>query len=244
MPVLEFDPIDVLRDVAAIQRRTVEPPADLADELERDRGRGADRGGRLPRRRRIALIALVGVVLGGGAVAAGWWLTQPSSPEGGSVCRTASTANANQYAIEVGEDPLARCAELWRTGLLPDPEAPLPAGRAVPPLTACIGRGGVVEVYPSPAGICAELGLQPADPDPTPEVDAIVELQARILEINAIPCESAEEIQSKIEQLLDELGLIGWDLTIQPSPPEPACAKAGVDSNTTTITIGFIPAPP
>jgi hypothetical protein len=195
------------------------------------------RSGAWRRRRRRGLLAgALLVVAAGGTAAAIVAARRPDRPNEPALCRADAEPGRIGSGVAVdGPDPLSACASAWAEGLVPGRLA-----GSVPPLTACVATTGIVEIFPAPAGICEELGLDPAELDPAPPA---LELQNRLAEATLTRCAPLDEIDALAVSLLGELGLDGWEVTR--SPPERAghpCARVLVDSVTRTVVL--VPGPP
>ena len=205
----------------------------------RDRRRAEESGRR--RRRFVATGALTIVVVTGGAVGVAALIRsgQPSRPSEGIACRSAADTRADAIVVEAGSDPVGRCRTLWTDGELTEP------GQAIgesPSLVACVGASGVIEVYPGDSSVCAQLGLIVADAALTPESQAMLALQGRIVdEINDQPCFAAIEVAAIAQLIVDESELEGWTVSVRPDSEDASCAKAAVDVPTRTISIVKFP---
>lgn len=133
---------------------------------------------------------------------------ESATPHLGAVCRSGVDPESPMDALAAGVDPIEGCTQLWESGVFPDPKEPAGPGQNVPPLVACIGAGGAVEVYPGPADLCPALGLKPADPVLGPTGDAVAELSNRIAdEINLADCAAADDVETRVRSIIDELDL-------------------------------------
>lgn len=196
---------------------------------------------RVTRRRRwrwgIAGGAVV-LATGGIAVAAIWDPGQPSGPEAGALCRREPRQGGDGFVLAPGADPIEGCREVWATdgfeiGELRDP-----------PLTSCISDLGTIEVYPAEAPVCETLGLEPADVNLSPENQAVVDLQDRLIEaINRRPCRVTDEVAELAQAVLSESGLDGWKVAINEDAVDRDCAQVGVDSATQTVFVFYIDPP-
>ncbi|MDQ3094886.1 MAG: hypothetical protein M3Q82_02840, partial [Actinomycetota bacterium] len=182
----------------------------IVGSISRD-GHAEDPKRRRRGRRGFAVAAAVGLVAAGSATAAVLVNRQPSTPQFGIVCRAAATIDADAVAVVApsDNDPLAVCARLWERGQLPDVDAPPITGALIPPLIACIGSGGAIEVFPG-LDACGRLGLVPAALESSPETQRIVELQAAVSELNIEGCLAEVAVTERLAELLGELGLERW----------------------------------
>lgn len=177
-------------------------------------------------------------VMAGGAVGAAALLRngQPSAPEAGTVCRAEAALDADAISLGAGKDPVAQCLQLWNGGRF----APYITDGEIPPLVACIGRGGAIEVFPGQTSTCTDLGLQPADSTLTPENALVVELEEVLVRsINAAGCVVGDDAVGTAQQAIGELGLEGWSVQIEPGA-EQVCAKAAIDSTTRSVIISKV----
>ncbi len=187
-------------------------------------------------RRRVVGGACVVAVVVGGAVGAAALIRsgQPSAPEAGVVCRAEARVDANAIVLQPGQDPIEGCRALWAAGRFESHEHSVD----VPELASCVDPRGAVNVFPGPESVCQELGLQPADPDLTPVNQAIVELQDRLAqEINLAACQPVGEVVPQARGILDETGIEGWEVVIEPGSEEGVCGKTAVDSAARTVTV-------
>lgn len=231
---LEVDPIRVLIDLARLQRAEVpDASAELRAAVE---GLAVDdrKAGR--RVRRPVVIGLATLVALGGATAAVAALIgrQPDRPDQAPACRDAPSLSANMYALEPGAEALERCSALWIDGTISSPD--YPPGSLPPPLVACIGPGGVIEVFPGSADVCAELDLDPASSNLDADADAIVRLTNRIAdELNGGPCVDGSTAIALVQTLLDDLGLKDWTIDANALPSDATCVKGAPDPATNTV---------
>lgn len=239
----EFDPVDVLRELADASVPHGEPSEELhAQVLELG---PSVVGGRQARRRRlVAAIVAIGIVAIGGAAAASWWPTQPSRPEAGISCRSNASLDGDAIVLEPGADPIEACGVLWESGQISAGGiSSLPAPQAVPLLTACVGSGGALEVYPAPAGVCAELGLADAPLQLGEDEASAIELQSRIADFNGERCHTERDALARAEAMLDALGMADWTVAVgMPGGPDLTCAALSVDSSRATVSVFFLPA--
>lgn len=222
------------------------PSASEIDELvgqvvsgARDRRRAEEAGRR--RRQFVATGALTIIVVTGSAVGVAALIGsgQPSRPSEGIACRSAADTRADAIVVEAGSDPLARCRTLWTDGKLTEPGQAL---GEIPSLVACLGASGVIEVYPGDSSVCAQLGLIVADAVLTPENQAMLALQGRIVdEVNDQPCFAAIKVAAIAQLIVDESNLEGWTVSVRPDSEDASCAKAAVDVPTRTISIVKFP---
>ncbi len=196
----------------------------------------AARGLRRRRKRRIiAAVAAAATLAVGGAVAA-LVLTrdQPTNPQAGITCRPSATNDPTGIVIGPASDPVGACRRLWDQGrfeafgISDQPEA----------LVACISPTGTIDVYPGDPETCQRLSLTPASPQPSPGVDTLLELQERLIaDINQIDCLNSTQAAHQARQILDDLDLDDWDITVTPDATNAPCVKAGFEAETSHIVI-------
>ena len=147
--------------------------------------------------------------------------------------------SADAIVVEAGPDPVGRCRTLWSGGELSEPGQAL---GEVPPLVACVSTSGVIEVYPGNSSTCGELGLVVADPSLSPESQAMIALEGRIVEeINDLPCVAAIEAAGIAQRIVDTSELDRWTVSVRPDSENAPCAKAAVDVPSRTISIVKFP---
>lgn len=189
-------------------------------------GRALVAQARRRRRRRIAVITGAALLMaGGGAVAAAILRSQPDAPNAGPACRAEADVTADAIVVDPGGDPVADCRGLWDDGAFEE------HGITTPPddLVACISPGGGIDVFPGSVETCEQLGLAVADTDLTPDNQAIVELQQRLIaEINAPGCLTTAEAETTAQAILDDLGLTDWPVKTNPDAADATCTKAGI----------------
>lgn len=189
------------------------------------------------RRKVIAVGAVTGVLAVGGAVGVAALLRgQPSQPIAGVACQDGIGDDAVVVAIDPTDDPIDGCEAAWRAGRFNEDRDHSPEP---PPLVACIGKGGAVQVHPIEFGTCDELGLVVADATLDDDNRAVVELNDRIVtEVNSsTPCPSAPDAAAIAERVLGESGLTGWQVEIRADSAVASCAKAAVVADRKIIEI-------
>ncbi len=220
---------EIIESVIAGQRRAP------ADTLARRR-----------RRRRLVGGACFVIAATSGAVVAASMLRseQPTQPQAGAACRAQAQVRADAIVLAPGGDPIEGCRALWEGGQFEELDTGEPgigAGDAVPPLSACIGGGGVVEVFPGEPSVCSDLGLAAADPTLSPENQAIVDLQDRLVEtINMAECIPVADAAPMAEAILDEAPLDGWTVWIRPEAQGGTCGKVAVDPTAKQIIVNHL----
>lgn len=229
------DPVEVLqahvRAVAVLEVPSTDPDdlvADITGSIDRaDRSRTAQvlpmHGPTSPRRRRwlVAGAAAATVAVGAAGVAA-YVAARPADPVAGIMCRSSDDFGSASVVLPLDADPVAACANLWKTGDLPG----LAGGQAsgvVPDLVACTGGAGAIEVLPvSDDESCATFGLVPAELGPDPVSILRREVAFELSE----GCRSPAELLDVVERQVAELGLTGWEVRLEAGVQ---CALAAID---------------
>lgn len=188
---------------------------------------------KLRRRVRWGGVSVVAALVAGGAIAvAVSGDGQPDHPESGALCRAEARVDGNAIALDPGTDPLAGCRRVWA-----DDDFGMGAPM-VPPLTACIGENGAIEVFPAEATVCQQLGLEAAAPVLAPENAAIIELQEELVtKINRAKCRPVRDVVAAAETIVTTSPLEGWRVVIEPGSESGLCGKAAVDSSIRTVTV-------
>lgn len=142
------------------------------------------RHGRGPIRVRRALIAVAALlVLGGGAAwAAGVFSADDIAIDAGIGCYDRPSLHADTTIFHAAADPVAKCAKLWREGVVDTRRGP-----ASPHLVACTGDGKPVYVFPGPDGLCDRLGLVPLPSDYAARGAAHTRAFRALFEIGELP---------------------------------------------------------
>lgn len=133
-----------------------------------------------PRRLLAAVVALA-ALSGGGAWAAGVFSADDIAINAGVGCYEAPSLNSSAAIFSAAADPVAKCARVWREGVLG--ERP---GHS-PHLVACAADGKPVFVFPGPDGLCQGLGLQPLPDDYAPRGIAHARAFAALHQIGELP---------------------------------------------------------
>lgn len=128
----------------------------LVGEVSR---RPARRRSSIGPRRLLVAVAALAALSGGGAWAAGVFSADDIAINAGVGCYEGRSFNSSAAIFQAAADPVAKCAKVWREGVLG--ERP---GRS-PHLVACAADGKPVFVFPGPDDLCDDLGLQPLPDD-------------------------------------------------------------------------------
>lgn len=234
------DPFHLLRaHVRAValleqpRRDADELVADITGSVDRtDRSRSAQvlpiHGAGSPRRRRWLLAASAAAVVAvGGAGVAAFVSSRPADPVAGIVCRESGDFGSTSVVLPIDDDPVAACANLWKTGDLPTLGGGAGSG-AVPDLVACTGGAGAVEVLPVAAGqSCETFGLVPAEPSTA--ADPVLQLDARVVLGNGAGCRPADELVESARRMLADLEMSEWTVVVDPTAGD--CALLAIDAN-------------
>lgn len=194
---------------------------------------------RTARRRRVRRLVLVFgtlLVLAGTAYA----LLRPPADSLAVTCFADADLDADRYGavLDPDDDAMAVCAQAWERGDLTHPEV---ARGEVPPLVSCISETESRWVFPaSSSDFCATLGLPEAGPPL--EGDPVLELSSRLESYaESEGCITMEQAEVQVREILDDLGLDEWAVTVQPPVAGRPCASFGVDPQNSRILV--IPAP-
>jgi hypothetical protein len=212
------DPLTLLRDHVRQQADAFEPNTNIDEliahiTLEHHRESVYATASPVRPRRRWSSAALgialcIGIGTGAVVTAAVLDRVPVENPEAGVLCHTTRDVKGSSLMASPGDDPITACAVLWNDGSLPV-IGEVSEGTN-PPLVACAGPAGAVEVFPgSGPGVCTSLGLAAIATD-TLVGDRRTELGSRLQsEINML-CLPPREAQQAAAVLLDELGFEGW----------------------------------
>lgn len=174
---------------------------------------------------RLLAVATVMLALGGGAAwAAGVFSAKEVAVGAGVGCYEGPSLHASAAIFRSAADPVAKCARLWREGVLGGKK------NAAPHLVACSGEGEPVFVFPGRDDLCGQLGLQPLPADyaaPGREVARAYTAWDRILmrRIHVKPglCQSPRVLAERARTLLANAGYSDVPVRISNDGP---CAKA------------------
>ena len=111
----------------------------------------------------------------------------------------------------------------------------------VPALTACIGSGGAIEVFPGDGSTCGSLGLEPAAPLVDEQALAIAVLQDRIAAEVNLACVPGSEIEARLERLLADGSLSGWSIQLTADARGARCVLVAVDGLARSLKVTAAP---
>lgn len=191
-------------------------------------------------RRRWIVGGVSALALAASGTAAAFLLTsQPDDPTSVACRSIAAPAGGHTIMLEATGDPIAQCAELWRSGQLPDSENTLPPGQAAPPLAACI-LNGVVQVFPGePTTLCTDLGLEAASREVSAESTSIIELTDYLVTESEGRCMSMAQAATLADAALDRFDVHDWQVIERtPQRPDDVCVRtiAAVADKTIYLT--------
>jgi hypothetical protein len=245
--VTERDWFGVLKTSLAVE---IERPTMTTDDVERmiadilSARVGVEEPPRMPRlrRRRWVGIAVVLGVLGGGATAAAVWnAAHPDRPQEGISCHATTDDLDKQVVIlPPAVDAVGACAELWITGAVPGFATNASPDSPSPPLFACVGEGGGVDVFPNvrdSAVSCVDLGL--IDLAVTVSDDPVVALQSRLTREINLECLDLATARRVAESIVADLGLTDWRVSVRDHPR--VCIKAGVAPPSHSVFLFTLP---
>lgn len=179
--------------------------------------------GPIRRRRRLAALVVAPVVTAGLA-AAGWnVLRDPAPATQASAFSCVSTRGDGVVSVmpNDGSDPVATCADLWRTGGM---EADV---RSAPPLVACVDKGLVKVIEGADADACVAVGAVPwAEQSAYAEAGAAIEAVRSDLEDRFVRtgdgCPSVDDFTSRLDGRLN-----GWTYDVDQVEPSLRCYDVG-----------------
>ncbi len=185
------------------------------------------------RRRRVVAVAVAGVLVASGAVAAAVWLDQPADPATLSCYSDASLDPEVQVGLPIDAEstPVEQCATLWRDGTLASGDAP--------PLTACVTTNGITAVIPGDDGTCTTLGLAGRDPSVDPDDTVAARILSTISDQYPADCvDSVDQAVAIVEEILADVEADGWEIRRAGAvTDERPCAYAAVDASTQVVLI-------
>ena len=166
-------------------------------------------------------------------------LTRPAADVSQVACFAAPDLQADFVAVKAtsGLGPVTECSQVWATG-------DFQSWGPVPPLAACVLRGGATGVFPGDPSVCDRLGLPRLATDSGGGASVTVQLVDNLVAALAAPnCVDVAAAVDLVHQELDRLGLVGWTL-IAPATAVPGrpCTSIAFDPPAKTITL--VPIPP
>ena len=199
--------------------------------------------GRSRRRWVVAASVVTGSLVVASAAAAVLWQRR-SGDEGVVACWSAApSADARRFEvrIDVGDDAIAACAELWTDGTFGT------AGQ--PPSQACATGDGATAVIPGDASACSLTGFEPIEPaagDGVTTDDATLNrLSSRLAQTFLDVCLDEPTARSEAEAALDDEGLDDWSVVVSvPFSTDRPCGTARASSDERRIVIAAVPPEP
>lgn len=176
-------------------------------------------------------VPVVLVLLGG--VAYGL-LRSPVNPAA-VVCWAAADLESSRYgAMPEVTDGLAHCVDVWESMALVNEDV---TPGSVPPLIGCLGQDETLWVFPSLAEeTCGDLALPEAG---TTEIAAeIIDLRRRLeAYIESEPCVAIDDAAREARDVVADLGLERWTVTVEAPPPDRPCASLAFDPSASHVII-------
>ncbi len=186
-----------------------------------------------PRRvRRLVLVAaaatLALIVMGFGAYA----LTREPTQVESIGCYDRADLGANVTVVgSTGTDPIAACAELWRSGAVAPTTDP-------PQLTACVLDTGAVAVMPGGAGVCEGLGIASLSREARERLARLGDLNAALNTKLGDGCVGEVEARRLIRAELDARGYSDWTIEVAvPFDAERRCASASLEPSDRVVKL-------
>lgn len=193
-------------------------------------------------RRRLAVVAVALIALGGGvAWAAGVFSASEISFQSGVGCYSEARLNGPRLSVTVthaAADPVAKCEKYWREGVVDttlrrlgrEGKIDYPRGEYPPHLVACARPGSGIAVFPGPDDLCERLGFEPLPADyaaPGREAarayTAWNRVLARRIQVKPGHCLPAGPIAARARRLLAAHGYADVQVRISGEGP---CAKS------------------
>ena len=224
---MSADPFELLRTHVRATADVIDPATnvdELIAHITLEHHRTPSAPARRPTRRygTAALAAALCVGIGTGAIVTAAVIDrhQVDKIEAGVMCRASATDLESGISVGVVADPVGACRERWRAGDLPridHDNAPTD-----PPLVACVGALGIVEVLPGADGAtCAQAGMATADVEAL-MASPLLALSDGTDEINK-RCLPPRDAGLAATALLAELGFEGWRVVVRPDGPADGC---------------------
>jgi hypothetical protein len=215
------DPFELLRTHVRATADTIDPVTsvdELIAHITLEHHRQPSATTTRPSRRfgTAALATALCVGIGAGAIVTAAVIDRQhvDNVEAGVICRTSATELGSGISVGVVVDPIGACRERWLAGDLPDIDHDNPSSD--PPLVACVGSLGIVEVLPGADDTtCTQNGMATADVE-SMMADSLTALSEGTDEIN-MRCLPPHEAERAATVLLDELGFEGWRVVVRGS---------------------------
>ena len=167
-------------------------------------------------RRRLGLLAIAALLLGGGAAAA----RILGTPEELAPSSIACQLDGSTGIVGAGDrSPLEVCAEEYHA-----------AGTPVPRLVACVDGRSVVVLPGRGPEACGRRGLAQLPPEYAPARAKVAKLERDILALEAArDCVAPEKLAAQVQRLLDRSGWRGWKTWLRPDvSPGPCGSVSGL----------------
>lgn len=199
-----------------------------------------------PRRRRrvFLLVPAVAVLLAASGFTTYALTREPTQLESIG-CFAQSDLNSNTAIVNAdGRDPVAICADVWRTGGF--------VGTPTPHrLTACVLESGAIGVFPrSGPDTCGRLGLAPLPASYAEEVKRFAALREAVVAELGAPatgssqgspkCIGEQTARKAVRRALDTHGYRDWGIEVAAATAfsaERPCAEAAFDGGRKVVTL-------
>ncbi len=199
--------------------------------------------GRSRRRWVVAASVVTGSLVVASAAAAVLWQRR-SGDEGVVACWSAAPspdAQRFEVRIDVGDDPVAACSELWTDGTF--------ATAGQPPSQACATGDGDTAVIPGGASACSLAGFEPIEPvtgdGVTPDDATLNRLSSRLAQTFLEVCLDEPASRAVAESALDDEELDEWSVVVSvPFSTDRPCGTARVSTDERRIVIAAVPPEP
>lgn len=182
--------------------------------------------------RRLWIAGGVGVAV---LATAAWGVLRTEEPTDptGIACHADLAPAAQIVALGPADDPVAACADAWRTGLFGNEPVP-------PSLHGCVSSTGLAAVYPGGSEVCSRLGLAQLQPIEEPDTQRIVRLQELAAQTFGFgDCIDESSAVAIAQGLIDEVGLEDWTVKqVSNYGADRPCTASGVDVESKTLNVG------
>lgn len=183
------------------------------------------------RRRGWIVGGTAGVVLAVAAFAV-FHQSSPKNPTALACYSEASRKPAARAGLGLSPDPVAACAEAWRSGVLGDKEVP-------EHLTACISDVGTLTVIPGDQEVCSRLGFDNWVGSFSDYELMLNDLQTELGERIGVTCHSREEAFTIAAEIMNKYHLRDWTLVDNNNwSAERRCSTTGIDPVEKAIYLG------